>query len=63
MLSIFIFYSTGISKTILVKGGHGLENVRLNLIRVMISWARTIGLPHLFYESQSQFCETHEQGL
>jgi hypothetical protein len=32
-----IFYCTGISKIILAKGGHGLENVRLNLFRVTIS--------------------------
>jgi hypothetical protein len=39
-----LFHYTGISKIILVKGGHGLENVRLNLFRVTISSVRTIGL-------------------
>jgi hypothetical protein len=31
-----------------IKGGHGWENVRLNLIRVTISSVRTIGLPAPF---------------
>jgi hypothetical protein len=39
---------TGISKIIPVKGGHGLENVRLNLFSVTISSVRTIGLPAPF---------------
>jgi hypothetical protein len=43
-----LFHYTGISKIILVKGGHGLENVRLNLFRVTISSVRTIGLPAPF---------------
>jgi hypothetical protein len=38
-------HNTGISKIILVKGGHGLENVSLNLCSVTISSVRTIGLP------------------
>jgi hypothetical protein len=33
---------------ILVKDGHGLENVRLNLFSVMISSVRTTGLPAPF---------------
>jgi hypothetical protein len=50
-------YYTGISKIILVKGGHGLENVRLNLLSVTISSVRTIVLPAPFLsvtESVSQ---------
>jgi hypothetical protein len=39
---------TGISKIILVKDGHGLENVHLNLIRVTISSVRTTDLPAPF---------------
>jgi hypothetical protein len=39
---------TGISKMILVKDGHGLENVRLNLFSVMISSVRTISLAASF---------------
>jgi hypothetical protein len=38
----------GISKVILVKGGHGLENVCLNVFSVTISSVRTIGLPASF---------------
>jgi hypothetical protein len=38
----------GISKVILVKGGHGLENVCLNVFSVTISSVRTIGLPAPF---------------
>jgi hypothetical protein len=49
--------NTGISKIILVQGGHGLENVSLNLFRV------AIGLPAPFYESQSQFRKTHQHNL
>jgi hypothetical protein len=41
-------FSTGIAKIILVKGGHGLENVRLNLLPVTISSVRTIGVPTPF---------------
>jgi hypothetical protein len=34
---------------ILVKDGHGLENVRLNLFSVTISSVRTISLPPAFF--------------
>jgi hypothetical protein len=53
----------GILKIILVKSGHGLENVRLNLFRVTIYSYERLAYQHLFYESQSQFRETHQHNL
>jgi hypothetical protein len=44
----FFDSNTEISKIVLVKGGHGLEDVRLNLFSVTISSVRTIGLPAPF---------------
>jgi hypothetical protein len=47
------------SKIILVKGGHGLENVRLNLFSVTISSVRTIGLPAPFFMSHKASFAKH----
>jgi hypothetical protein len=56
---------TGISNIILVKGDHGLENVRLNLFRVTISSIQTVGLPAPFFIShRASFAKhTNEQNL
>jgi hypothetical protein len=45
---------TRISNIILVKGGHELENVRLNLFRVTISSIRTVDLPAPFFLSVTE---------
>jgi hypothetical protein len=43
----------------LVKGGHGLENIRLNLLYRVFCRV----LFHVFFESQSQFRQTHQHNL
>jgi hypothetical protein len=50
------FNNTGISKILLIKGGHGLGNVRLNLFRMTIS---SYWLTSTFFMSHKANCAKH----